>query len=62
MNDADCDWQDNEVYYIDCIGVDRKIHVCEPHASKTLCGINILKKNPSTKAIEGLYSCYECNY
>ena len=44
MNEADCDWQDNEVYYIDCIGIDRKRHVCEPHANKTLCGIDILKK------------------
>lgn len=51
-----------ETVFIRCIGKDEKIHVCEPHETKTKCGVDIRKKNPSSKDEENKYSCYECTY
>lgn len=54
--------EEDEVYYIDCIGIDRKLHVCEPHETKTKCGIPILKKNPTWQDRAEIYSCGPCTY
>ncbi len=47
--------------YIDCIGVDGKQHVCEPHKDTCKSGVKALRKqilkNDYTR-----YSCYECTY
>lgn len=47
--------------YIDCIGVDEKIHVCEPDKDVCKCGVKIktkkIHKNDYLR-----YSCYECTY
>jgi hypothetical protein len=48
--------------YIDCVGIDNKLHVCKPYESKTKCGIPIKKKKLIIKDRVGLYSCYECTY
>jgi 2C-methyl-D-erythritol 2,4-cyclodiphosphate synthase len=53
----------NENYYIDCIGVDRKRHVCEPDKNVAICGVKILKKKVTDRDRELFpYSCYECTY
>lgn len=53
---------DNEVQYIDCIGTDRKQHLCLPWANKSVCGITIIKKNLNPKERATFCSCYECTY
>jgi hypothetical protein len=47
---------------IPCIGVDRKKHLCVPHGEETVCGVKVLKKNPSQRELEGVFSCYQCTY
>lgn len=47
--------------YIDCIGVDRKIHVCEPHKNTCKCGVKVLDKKV-LNVDKYRYSCYECTY
>ena len=47
--------------YVDCIGVDNKQHVCEPHKDECKCGVKVKRK----KLIRDdwrLFSCYECTY
>lgn len=47
--------------YVDCIGIDRKKHVCEPHKDVTKCGVEV--KSKKVLASDGrLFSCYECTY
>lgn len=53
----------NEKNYIECIGIDRKRHVCEPDKDITVCGVKILKKKVTNKDIDLFpYGCYECSY
>ena len=40
---------DNGVRYVDCIGTDRKQHLCLPWANKSVCEIIIIKKNTNHK-------------
>lgn len=47
--------------YIDCIGIDGKQHICEPHLNVTLCGVKVTNKKPTLKDKQR-YSCYECSY
>ena len=45
--------------YIPCLGIDRKIHICEPGSKITKCGITVI----NTKVNNSQYfSCYECTY
>lgn len=48
--------------YIDCIGIDQKLHVCLPWKDKTECGIIIIKKKLNSNDYINRYSCYECTY
>ena len=55
---------DAELYqkeYYQCIGIDNKIHECEPHEDKTYCGIKIKSKKLRIKDITDRYYCYECD-
>jgi len=53
--------EENNKTYISCIGVDNKIHVCEPHENVTKCGVKIkTKKTEKNDCLR--YSCYECTY
>lgn len=47
---------------IECIGMDRKMHVCEPHELFTKCGVGVLKKKVADQERIKLFSCYECTY
>lgn len=47
---------------VDCIGVDRKLHVCLPWENVTRCGMKIIKKNITIEDREGKFFCYECTY
>lgn len=48
--------------YIDCIGFDNKIHVCEPHKDVCKCGIKVKRKKLLKNDFVLLYSCYACTY
>jgi hypothetical protein len=48
--------------YIDCIGIDNKIHICKPHETKTYCGIKIIYKGIKRNDFINRYSCYQCSY
>lgn len=54
--------EEKEPVFILCVGVDRKIHICEPHKDETKCGVKVLKKNISSHEHVTLYSCWECTY
>lgn len=47
--------------YIDCVGVDNKLHICEPHLNITKCGVVVRNKKLS-KSDKEKYNCYECTY
>jgi len=47
--------------YILCVGVDEKLHECEPHQDICKCGIKVKSKKLSRDDYLR-YSCYECTY
>jgi len=47
--------------FIRCIGVDGKLHVCEPHKDTCKCGVKVAIKK-SEQNNQQRYSCYECTY
>jgi len=47
---------------IHCIGVDKKIHYCEPHSDKTICGVKVSRKKILSHDYELFYWCCECDY
>jgi hypothetical protein len=47
---------------IHCIGVDKKIHYCEPHSDKTICGVKVSRKKILSHDYEIFYWCCECDY
>jgi len=47
--------------YVNCIGTDGKIHVCEPQKQVTKCGMKIKSKNLGKTDYDRL-SCYSCTY
>ena len=52
-----------EELYIDCIGVDGKLHICLPWESKTKCSLSVSSKRVDNKDFnKQRYSCYECTY
>ena len=53
---------ENEIIYISCLGVDNKIHECEPHKDVCKCGIEVKSKKLKKKDYQLYYSCYECTY
>ena len=49
--------------YIDCMGVDNKRHICEPHSDHCFCGVKVkTKKDFDVRNSKILYSCYVCTY
>lgn len=50
-----------ELLFVDCVGVDNRQHVCEPHKEKTKCGIKI-KRKKLLRDDWMLFNCYECTY
>lgn len=55
--------ESQKTIYIDCIGVDNKRHICEPHSDYCFCGIKVkTKKDSDVRNSKILYSCYECTY
>jgi len=51
----------SEIIFIQCVGIDNKIHACKPHDKIAKCGIRILRKKLSDKDHEK-FNCYECTY
>jgi len=47
--------------YIQCIGVDNKLHICKPDEDICKCGVKVKSKKLLSKDCER-YSCYECTY
>lgn len=45
---------------IDCIGIDGKLHRCEPHESETKCGVEVKRKKNIDRT--KLCGCWECTY
>lgn len=52
----------DEEHVINCIGSDRKLHVCLPWENTTKCGIKVIKKDLNKKDFTTHFSCYECTY
>lgn len=50
-----------ERYYIPCIGVDCKQHVCMIHKDICKCGVKVARKTILKNDYKRL-SCYECTY
>lgn len=46
---------------IDCIGVDRKKHLCEIDSDKCICGVDVFTKRIDENNNQ-YFSCYECTY
>ena len=51
----------NDKVFITCIGVDDKLHACEPHSDTCKCGIVVKSKKLGKNDYER-YSCYECRF
>ena len=47
---------------IDCIGIDYKIHVCQPHLNVCECGVKVKRKKITLQDWDKYFSCYECSY
>ena len=47
--------------YIECIGIDERLHVCEPNLDVCKCGIAVKSKKLNRDDYLR-YSCYECTY
>ena len=60
-DEALCENEENE-HKINCLGIDRKLHMCYPWEDKTMCGIKILNKKLTAVDIVYRLSCYECTY
>ena len=56
-----CLENNEDVIYIDCIGVDNKKHICQPHSVLCACGVPIKRKSLGTLDHKK-FSCYECTY
>jgi hypothetical protein len=54
-------FSENEEIFINCIGVDNKKHVCEPHLEITKCGVKIKRKTLNRTDVNK-FSCYPCTY
>ena len=50
-----------EEIFIYCLGVDDKIHVCQPHLDVCACGMKVKRKKLDDPD-QGRFSCYECTY
>ena len=46
---------------IRCIGIDNRIHFCEPYLDKTICGIKVRRKKILSHDYERFYWCFECD-
>lgn len=61
-----CKWriaeEEKGLVFINCLGVDDKLHVCRPHEDKTFCGVGIVRKKLLKDDFSMYYSCYECTY
>jgi hypothetical protein len=53
---------ESEKFYIPCVGVDEKIHVCEAHKTTTKCGVKVISKEVTPKDRTNYFSCYECTF
>lgn len=51
----------NKIIYINCVGIDGKLHMCDPTKNVCKCGIKVLKKKLD-KNDYARFSCYECTY
>ena len=51
-----------DVYLVECLGKDRKRHLCLPFEDKTICGCEIFKKQVNEYDILNNFACYECLY
>ena len=49
-------------HYINCVGVDDKLHICLPWEDKCKCGIKVKSKRVTFQDWGKKYSCYECDY
>ena len=49
-------------YYINCIGIDNKIHVCEPDKDVCKCGVKVKRKKILKNDYLLYFWCYECGY
>jgi hypothetical protein len=47
---------------INCIGIDNKLHTCEPDKDTCKCGIKVKNKKPTKHDFINKFSCYECTY
>jgi hypothetical protein len=52
----------NNIIYITCIGIDEKLHECEPHKNTCKCGVVVKNKKISLYDYFKRYSCYECKF
>lgn len=52
----------DEPRYIDCVGVDNKVHVCLPEADTCKCGVPVKRKKLLRDDLTKLFSCYSCTY
>ncbi len=48
-------------YYIDCIGVDERQHICKPNDNICLCGMSVKTKKIQRYDYLRL-NCYECTW
>ena len=48
--------------YINCIGIDNKIHVCEPDKDVCKCGVKVKRKKILKNDYQLYFWCYECSY
>lgn len=63
LKDTEITQSDSSVVYIHCLGVDDKIHICEPDKDVTCCGVKVKdKKSKLEYFINKYYSCYPCTY
>ena len=44
-----------------CVGVDNKLHICNPESKTCKCGV-VVKRKKLMRDDYKLFSCYECTY
>jgi len=49
-----------ETIFITCIGIDNKIHVCEPHSKTCKCGVKVKRKKLLKNDYNLYFWCFDC--
>ena len=53
---------EEKVTLVECLGMDMKLHTCDPASKTTVCGEPVRRKKLTMLDFSKFPSCYECTY